>query len=110
MDMNMKNAVRTTTKQLKSIVLPYSIECIENGCFDQSCIRRVFVPKTVKSIGLNAFYNCRNLTSVILQEGLESIGDGCFSGECDWRGNNNAPQIKEITIPRTVKSIGNGAF
>ena len=38
-----------------------------------------------------AFYNCKNLVSVTFQEGLESIGDKCFSGECDWRGNNNAP-------------------
>ena len=78
-DRNMKNAVGATTEQLKSIVLPNSIECIQYGCFRKSNIRRVFVPKSVKSIGDDAFQNCRNLTSVILQEGLESIGNNWFN-------------------------------
>ena len=58
------------------------------------------LPKSVKSIGNNAFYECRNLSSVILQEGLESIGGWCFCYTA----------IKEITIPKSVKSIGSGAF
>ena len=55
---------------------------------------------SLKVIGKDAFYNCKNLTSVILQEGLESIENYCFSSTV----------IKEITIPKTVKSIGNMAF
>ena len=94
-DRNVKKAVGATTEQLKSIVLPNSIECIQYECFRKSNIRRVFVPKSVKSIGDDAFQNCRNLTSVILQEGLESIGDNCF----------RKTTIREIAIPKSVKSI-----
>jgi hypothetical protein len=54
----------------------------------------------VKSIGNRAFWNCKNLTSVTLQEGLESIGEWCFGFTA----------IKEITIPKSVKNIGNYAF
>ena len=87
-DRNMKNAVGATTEQLKSIVLPNSIECIQYGCFRKSNIRRIVISKSVKSIGNCAFNECENLTRVILQEGLESIGNVCFSGDWD---SNNAP-------------------
>ena len=91
---------------MKSVILPKSIECIKIYCFISSHIRRAIIPKSVRLIGDRTFYNCKILTSVTLQEGLESIGDEGFSGECDWYDNNNAPQIREITIPKTVKSIG----
>ena len=64
------------------------LESIGERWFKNASIKEIVIPKTVKSIGDNAFYNCENLTSVILQEGLESIGDGCFSGDYF---SNNAP-------------------
>ena len=84
-DRNGKNAIGTTT-ELKSVVLPDCIECIEDCCFEKSGIQRVIIPKSIKSIGKRAFYDCNNLIRVILLEGLESIGEGCFSCSC-----NNIP-------------------
>ena len=46
------------------------------------------------------FYKCKNLTSVTLPEGLESIREYCF----------RYTAIKEIVIPKSVKSIGKCAF
>ena len=87
--------------------MPEGLESIGERWFGDASIREIVIPKSVKSIGNDAFYDCENLTSVILQEGLESIGDYCFSGYYDAEYYiNNAPKIREITIPRTVKSIG----
>ena len=79
------------------------LESIGEKWFENASIREIVIPKSVKTIGDGAFYNCNNLASIILQEGLESIGDECFSGNIL---DDNAPQIREITIPKTVKSIG----
>ena len=54
----------------------------------------------MKKLEENTFYECKNLASVTLQEGLESIGENCF----------RLTAIKEITIPKSVKSIGKYAF
>ena len=58
------------------------------------------IPKSVKIIEGSAFFGCKNLISVTLSEGLESIGEHCF----------RRTAIKEITIPKSVKSIGRSAF
>ena len=71
-------------------------------------ISKVTIPKTVKSIGANAFgsassnVNLGVLTTVVFAEGsgLESIGDSAFRGT----------GISEIVIPANVKTIGNQAF
>ena len=34
--------------------------------FKNASIREIIIPRTVKSIGYDAFYNCRNLASVVL--------------------------------------------
>ena len=47
-----------------------------------------------------AFRECRNLKTIHLPEGLESIGAECF----------RYTALKEITIPKSVKSIGCWAF
>ena len=102
------------------LILTEGLESIGEEWFENASIREIVIPKSVKTIGDGAFYNCNNLASVILQDGLESIGDECFSGYCndDYNDNddgynyetNYAPQIREIVIPKTVKSIGDNAF
>ena len=54
----------------------------------------------VTTVGNNAFSKCYNLTSVTLSDGLVSIGNYSFQ----------STNIKEIDFPKTLKSIGKGAF
>ena len=56
--------------------------------------------KTVAAIGKDAFYRC-DITSVKLPNTLKLIDDKAFL-EC--------PNVKELTIPASVDSIGNYAF
>ena len=59
--------------------MPEGLESIGEKWFEDASFREITIPRTVKSIGNEAFYNCKNLASVILQEGFESIGNNWFS-------------------------------
>lgn len=70
-------------------------------------VSSVFIPATVLSIGDNAFIYCDALTTVTFAENsqLKSIGSGAF-----WGSEQVYPRFKEIKIPDSVETIGNGAF
>ncbi len=59
------------------------------------------MPFTIKSIGLNAFYQVDNLEHINFNEGLTSIGRMAFS---------YCSSLHKIMIPNSVKSIDYGAF
>ena len=63
-------------------------------------VESITVPKSVKTIGAYSFYGNENLNSVIIQEGTETIEEYAFAN-C---------RLREITIPKTVKSIEEKAF
>ena len=68
------------------------------GCRE---LTSIFIPGSVVSIGKQAFYNCKCLTSVTLSKGLRSIGIWAFLS-CE--------SLPSITIPETVTYIADGAF
>ena len=70
-------------------------------------VSSVFIPATVRSIGSHAFIYCDALTTVTFAEGsqLKSIGSNAF-----WGSEHLYPRFKEIKIPDSVETIGNGAF
>ena len=45
-------------------------------------IKKIVIPKGVKSIGNEAFWNCSSLTSIEIPESVESIGSWAFA-DCD---------------------------
>jgi len=59
------------------------------------------IPGSVKKIGENAFYYCKNLLSVSLGSGITEIGQRAF-----FRNT----QLTSMKIPDSVKTIGKGAF
>ena len=73
-----------------------------NGTNANDLISSVFIPKTVKTIGAYAFYNCANLTKVyIAPGGLETIGEHAFEG-CGF---------ETIALPLSnLKEVGAYAF
>lgn len=74
----------------------------DNAFASNKKITSVVIPKTVKSIGKKAFYNCTKLTSVKIQgDSLVSIDASAFQG---------CTSLKNITIPAKVKTIGAKAF
>lgn len=91
--------------------IDYTVTAIGNNAFESSSPRSnvssVFIPATVLSIGDSAFNYCNVLTTVTFAEGsqLKSIGRAAFYGT-----EHAHPRFKEIKIPDSVETIGNGAF
>jgi len=61
----------------------------------------ILLPKSLTSIGINAFHNCCDLKKLIIPGSVTSIGSGAFS---------NCSGLESITIPDSVKTIEFGAF
>lgn len=75
-------------------------ESIPEGCFqDLTYFMYIYFPETLKTINDNAFKNC-NLRAVVLNNGLETIGKYAFYGT----------HSKSLSIPASVKNIGDAAF
>jgi hypothetical protein len=71
----------------------------------------VLLPETVTKIGAYAFYDCSSLSYINLPPKLESIGKAAFSGRLNVVGGGvKGPKLASITLPATIKSIGEDAF
>ncbi len=64
-------------------------------------IKSVIFGESVKTIPVNAFYNCSNLTSVTIPNSVTSIGGNAFE---------NCTGLTEVVIGNSVTFIGNSAF
>lgn len=90
---------------------PYTVTAIGYSAFGSLStpinVSSVFIPATVLSIGDSAFIYCDALTTVTFAENsqLKSIGRAAFYGS-----EHVHPRFKEIKIPDSVETIGNGAF
>lgn len=79
---------------------PVDIVALADGAFEGvSRAHTVSLPSTVKSVGAEAFKNCRNLTSVTLMSSVR-IGDEAFFG-CD--------ELTEVS-GGSISAIGSRAF
>ncbi|MBR5117982.1 MAG: leucine-rich repeat domain-containing protein [Muribaculaceae bacterium] len=89
---------------LRYVYLPRDVRLIGDEAF-YNCTKleevRFVGRSKVRSIGNEAFRNCHNLTRINLPESVESLGDQCFSG---------CSNLRRIELPSTLLSIGNEAF
>ena len=76
---------------------------VSSSAFSKSCISSVYIPNTVKSIGMQAFAYCDNLEQVTFEEesSLEIIDPLAFSG-CD--------KLLYIKLPDSLRVIERLAF
>ena len=65
---------------MTSVTIPKSVKSIGTEAF-RTCIKltSVTIPESVKSIGTEAFYDCHSLTSITIPENVTSIGTDAFS-------------------------------
>lgn len=82
-------------------IIPSNIEIIGDFAYAGSCIVSLIIPDNIKTIGANAFMDCRRLQYISFPNTLERIGEKAFSG-C------NALNI--IDIPPGIERIGSGTF
>lgn len=76
------------------------IETIPASAFTNTAIRFIDFPKTLKTIGNNAFYDKFLTGPLVLPEGLDSIASEAF-----YRN-----YITDVTIPASVRVINSSAF
>lgn len=70
-------------------------------------VRTVIFPDTVREVKCGAFDKNQFLKSAVLNEGLEILEGG--NGDKNV-GAFYGTQLKEITLPATVKVLGNNTF
>lgn len=85
---------------LSQITLP-DCSYIGYAAFLGTALTSIEIPATCTEIGGQVFYMCNSLSEIILHEGLTTVGFQAFS--C-------GPVATEVTIPRSVTSIGSIAF
>ena len=87
---------------METLRIPDGLEEVDVGLFQNSRLKKVVIPSSVRMLGRAAFSNCQQLDDVVFEPGsrLESIGDNCFSCCC----------FERISLPGSVRSIGDGAF
>jgi len=74
---------------VQEVILPESIQHINNRAFANSDLETIVLPAGLKSIGENAFLECDDLRQIHIPASVEMIGEGAFSG-CD--------RLTEITV------------
>lgn len=90
--------------KLKSIKFGNGIEKIgsqndDEGCFFAYCteLEEIEFPPSLKYLGQNAFYGCKNLKRVRFNNGLMVIDKDAF---------NYCTNLKEVTLPYSLQEIG----
>ena len=87
--------------KLYSVVLPSSLDRVADGAFGYcSNLVHVDMGHGVRTIGSGAFGQCYSLRTIRFAETLESIEGGAFG----------YAKIKELVLPKNLKSIGDGCF
>ena len=86
---------------LSNITFGAAMTAIPEGAFSGcTALENVTIPGNITTINKKAFNKCSNLGEITLSEGVKTIGDNAFAGGC----------YTSVTIPKSVGSIGNGAF
>lgn len=87
--------------ELKSVEIPDSVTSIGHAAFRQCTkLEGVVIPNNVITIGSYAFTDCESMKTLTLGNQVAYIGECTFAG-CD---------ITEVTIPKSVTTMGNVAF
>lgn len=88
-------------KSGKSYKLPKTVKTVGENAFSASkYLTKVTLSDKLTTIKYNAFYGCKKLTTVENMKNVKSIGDGAF----------DSSGIKSIKLPKTVAEIGYFAF
>ena len=84
-------------ESLDEVVLPDSVEALDEFAFSHSGIESFTAPKQLKTLGAKAFYYCRRLKDARLNEGLLSVGESAFEES----------GLESLHLPASIEKVGN---
>lgn len=88
--------------EIKHWGLTFKVVSIADEAFmDSTSIRTVFLPSTIRHIGVRAFEDCHNLISLHIPDSVTTIGEAAFC---------RTYRMEEITLPRSITSIPTVCF
>lgn len=90
-------------RSLEKVWMPKSTTVIDHSAFSGSPVSEIAFEEgtVIKSIGHDAFKDCRNLNSFPFMEGMESLGRNCFY--CSGLSGT-------VVIPNSITVLGPGAL
>ena len=86
---------------LEEITLPSTLQVIRAQLFQESGLKHITLPATVKTIENNAFYSAVQLEEVSFPQGLATIGNSAFR-YCE--------KLNNVVLPASLTSIQDWAF
>lgn len=87
--------------KLKSIVVPSTIKVIQSGAFANCRIKSFNWPIACKVIPSKCFNRCKSLGEIIVPEGVLEIEAGAFEG---------CSKLFSVMLPRSLTQVSNDAF
>ena len=76
----------------ETLEIPEGVETVPDEMFRNFNMKEVKLPSTIKTIGANAFYNCKKLVKINFPASLKEIGKDAFCwteiGDCiskEWQ-------------------------
>ena len=85
-------------------VTPYNLDAFDAQLIGNYCINGkgyLYFDREITKIGIDAFYNCKNLNNITIPDSVTTIGNYAFS-DCS--------SLTSLTIPDSVTTIGDWAF
>ena len=86
---------------ITKVKLPKNLKTINNDAFYNSGISGIVFPETLESIGYESFASCYGLTSIVLPNSVTSLGSYCF---------NSCNNIREVNLSESLTSISSNSF
>lgn len=100
-DMTTYTFFEAYNKNTTDVVISEGVISLDAYTFcEQTLLKSITLPKSLKFIGDSAFERCENLTSITIPENVTTIGTYAFADS----------GLAEIFLPEGLKSIGGYAF
>ena len=99
-DSSISNSMFSGT-YIQSFILPKNLKTIGSNAFYDSSVSSITMFEGLETIGSSAFYRCRSLNKLYIPDSVTSIGMSAFS---------NCYNINDIHFPSNLTSIENSAF
>ena len=86
---------------IPSYIDGYKVVGIGTYAFQDSSVKKVTLPKTVETIDLGAFDNCKLLEEIEFSYGLKTVAEAAFE---------DCVALRELEFPDSLERVGGGAF